>query len=189
MDKKLIFACVISAAVLFSGCEQKEDKQENAKIITSDNIVVTKDVVKEDATEEIAKGDGGQFYYSYNKEKNATQEDSFVAKANTTLDAYLKIKSPYEKVQITMMIKGLSKNYVVKCSACHDDYANGIIGPSLLDKDKNFIYERIMDFKNGKRTNILMKELVMQISDKELGELAGEIADFNKELKKMRESR
>ena len=109
--------------------------------------------------------------------------------ARTSLDAYLNIRSPYERVQITMMIHRLSKDFIVRCSPCHDDYANGVIGPSLLDKDGDFIYGRLVDFKTGRRKNVLMKELVMQIDDSTLKKIVDEIAAFNRQIRKMREER
>lgn len=183
MYKKSVLILTILALVLLSGCGQKDDKEKTKKAVPA-AIKVTKDVVKKDRTKEISKENNGQFYYSYNKEKNETNSEE--TKVRTTIDAYLDIKSPYEKVRITMMIKRLSHDYVVKCAACHDDYANGIIGPSLLDKDEDFIYERIHDFKTGKRKNVLMKELVSQISDEKLRSMAKEIADFNKQIREMR---
>ena len=186
MHKKLVFISTVLALVLLSGCGQKDDKKENKEVSTPAKIKVTKNVVKKDTTKEVSKENNGQFYYSYNEEKNATKYNSEDTKVRTTIDAYLNIKSPYERVRITMMIKRLSHDYVVKCAACHDDYANGIIGPSLLDKDKDFIYERISDFKTGKRKNVLMKELVNQISDEKLKAMAVEIADFNKQIREMR---
>jgi len=188
MHKKFILISAVLALVLLSGCGQKDEK-EKTKEVAPTAIKVTKDVVKKDTTKEVSKENSGQFYYSYNKEKNATKYNSEDTKVRTTIDAYLNIKSPYERVKITMMIKGLSHDYVVKCSACHDDYANGIIGPSLLDKDKDFIYGRINDFKTGKRKNVLMKELVSQISDEKLKSMAKEIADFNKQIREMRSKR
>ena len=146
-------------------------------------IKVTENAVDTTVSKTQDKSNSGQFYYSYNKEKNSTEEPP---KRRTTIDAYLNIKSPYEKVRITMMIKRLSNDYILRCSPCHDDYANGVIGPSLLDKNASFIYQRIMDFKSGKRKNVLMKELVSQIDDAKLKSIANEIANFNKEIRKMR---
>ncbi len=186
MHKKLIVVSTTLALVLLSGCGQKDEKEEAKNVAEPSPIKVTKNVVKENTTKEVSKENSGQFYYAYNKEKNATKYNSEDTKVRTTIDAYLNIKSPYERVRITMMIKRLSHDYVVKCAACHDDYANGIIGPSLLDKDKDFIYERINDFKTGKRKNVLMKELVSQISDEKLKAIAAEIADFNKQIREMR---
>ena len=192
ISKKIIFTCIVSGTLLFTGCGEKEKKEETVKKEAPATIKVTKNVVKKSTKKEISKENGGQFYYSYNKEdksKEAKAIDKYnseTSKTRTTIDAYLNIKSPYERVRITMMIKQLSKDYIIKCSACHDDYANGVIGPSLLDKDKDFIYQRILDFKTGKRKNVLMKELVSQIDDKQLESMAQEIANFNKQIRKMR---
>ncbi len=178
----------VAAAGLFAGCGDEGDhKPPNAK--TEDGrpqIKVTAGAVKMDKTREVSKENSGQFYYSYNKEKGAEEE---APKTRTTIDAYLNIRSPYERVRITMMIKRLSKDFIIRCSPCHDDYANGVIGPSLLDKDGDFIYGRLIDFKTGKRDNVLMKELVMQIDDAKLKSIADEIATFNKQIRKMREER
>ncbi len=178
------FVPLTVALLLWSGCGDEGVKvpaqsapSNTPKIKITEGAVDTTVAKKED------KSNSGQFYYSYNKEKNVSEEPP---KRRTTIDAYLNIKSPYERVRITMMIKRLSTTYIRKCSPCHDDYANGVIGPSLLDKNASFIYGRIMAFKTGKRKNVLMKELVEQMEDAQLRALAEEIANFNKEIRKMR---
>ncbi len=185
MDKKKWIVSLLMSGWILTGCGSSESKVKQEST-TVPEIKVVKDAVDTKVMEKDSKENSGQFYYSYNKEKNSTAYNSEDSKVKTTIDAYLNIKSPYEKVRITMMIKRLSKTYVVKCSACHDDYANGVVGPSLLDKDVDFIYGRIMDFKTGKRKNVLMKELVSQMDDAQLKEIANEIANFNKEIRKMR---
>ncbi len=187
MDNKKYLAPLLVGLMLIAGCGKS--KEESAK--TQDNapqptIKITKDAVNTDVKDGPSKSNSGQFYYSYNKEKNSSSYNAQDSKNRTTIDAYLNIKSPYEKVRITLMIKRLSTDYIIKCSACHDDYANGVVGPSLLDKNATFIYNRIQAFKTGKRKNVLMKELVSQIDDKKLKSLAQEIANFNKEIRKMR---
>ncbi len=89
-----------------------------------------------------------------------------------------KFRSPW-------LVNKLSKKFIVKCSACHNDYANGIIGPSLLGRDSNFIFDSIMKFKSGEKVNVLMSDLVKMMSDQEIRKLADEIYHFNKEIKKM----
>ena len=88
-----------------------------------------------------------------------------------------------------MLVSKLSKKFIVKCSACHNDYANGIIGPSLLGKDKKFIYNSIMDFKSGKKVNVLMTDLVKMMSEEEINQLSSEISEFNIKIKELREKR
>ena len=173
--------------VLFSGCGDSEEKSvPKSTPAVASAIKVTKDAVNTDVKEGKSKSNSGQFYYSYNKEKNASEYNAQDSKVRTSIDAYLNIKSPYERVRITLMIKRLSNDYIIKCSACHDDYANGVVGPSLLDKNATFIYGRIQDFKTGRKKNVLMKELVGQIDDEKLKSLANEIANFNKEIRKLR---
>jgi len=194
INKKIVLTCLIGGIILLSGCDKKKEEETKNKVAPAKTAVIkiTKNVVKKDTKKKASKENGGQFYYSYNKE-SASKESKAIDKYNsqtantkTTLDAYLHIKSPYERVRITLMIKRLSREYIIKCSACHDDYANGVIGPSLLGKDKDFIYKRIMAFKNGEKKNVLMKELVSQIDNKTLKNIAQEIANFNKQIIKMR---
>ncbi len=190
MDKKIVVSCLIGSLLFFGGCSDKDKKEDikSAETEAPTQIKVTKNAVKISDKKEEDKENSGQFYYSYNKEngKEVDKYNSETSKVRTTIDAYLNIKSPYERVRITMMIKRLSHDYIIKCSACHDDYANGVIGPSLLDKDADFIYKRILAFKTGERKNPLMKELVSRIDDAKLKSMAEEIANFNKEIRKMR---
>ncbi len=183
---RVTIAAAICAAVIMGGCSQSEKKSESTKETqaSAPHIKVIQNAVDTKVAQKKSEANSGQFYYSYNKEKNTTQSKS--SKSRTTIDAYLNIHSPYEKVRITMMIKRLSNDYIIKCSPCHDDYANGVIGPSLLGKSGDFIYKRIMEFKTGKKKNVLMKELVSQIDDAKLKSIADEIANFNKEILKMR---
>ncbi len=178
----------LAGALILSGCSGSDATQQTKTAATRAApaaITVTAGAVNTTVKKEKSKENSGQFYYAYNKEKNTTDTDE-ATQPRTTIDAYLHIKSPYERVRVTMMIKRLSKDYIIKCSPCHDDYANGVIGPSLLDKNATFIYQRIEAFKSGKRKNPLMKELVEQIDDAHLKTLAEEIANFNKEIRKMR---
>ncbi len=175
---------LICTALIIAGCGSS-DKESEATQTSASKIIVTQNAVDTKVDKKESKENSGEFYYSYNKEKNSTYNAND-SKQRTTIDAYLNIRSPYEKVRITMMIKRLSNDYIIKCSPCHDDYANGVIGPSLLGKDGEFIYNRIMEFKSGKKKNVLMRELISQIDNKKLKSIADEIANFNKEILKMR---
>ena len=174
--------------MILTGCggsDEAKQAQASADSATPAAIKVTAGAVDTTVKKEKSKENGGQFYYAYNKEKNSTY-NSEENKVRTTIDAYLHIRSPYERVRITMMIKRLSKDYIIKCSACHDDYANGVIGPSLLDKNATYIYDHITAFKTGTKKNVFMKELVEQMPESEIKALSEEIANFNKEIRKMR---
>ena len=185
MRKLTSIAVAAVLALGLAGCGDKKETKEAAKNAPAGQIKVTTGAVKKSDKAEVSKENSGQFYYSYNKEKNATEEE----KRRTTLDAYLNIRSPYERVQIELMIHKLSKDFRIKCSPCHDDYANGVIGPSLLGRDGKFIYGRLMAFKTGKKKNVLMKQLVEMNDEKTLQAIANEIAEFNKQIQEMRKGR
>ena len=184
---------LLTVIIAFSGCGDKKKEESKANEVAKPGAIkVTQNAVKKEVKKEASKQNSGQFYYSYNEEdksKEAKAIDKYeedTKKQRTTIDAYLHVRSPYERIKISLMVNKLSHDFIVHCSACHDDYGNGIIGPSLLGKDGNFIYGRLMDFKSGKRKNILMKGLVSQMDDKRLKAIANEIADFNAKLLKLR---
>jgi len=125
--------------------------------------------------------------HSYNSESQPANKDASVRiKPRTVVEANMNIRSPYEDVQIGLLVGELSKKFRVKCSACHSDYANGIIGPSLLAKSSDEIFEAISDFKSGKKSNPLMAGLIDHMEDSEIREIADEIYRFNQKLKEMR---
>ena len=194
MDKKS-FVFALTVALLFVGCGEKKKEDTTTSKQSTAKIVVTNNVVKKSTKKEVSKENSGEIYYSYNKpgmSKEAKEIERYIkksAKQTTEIDAFRRVRKPLTAVnmeELLQMRQKLSKDYIVLCSACHSDYANGIIGPSLLGKSKEFIYKRITDFKTGKKKNVLMVQLVSQLSDKKLMSLAGEISKFNKEVQKMR---
>lgn len=193
-------AVLTSSIFLFNGCSSDENKKadssQNLKTATSSGI----EVVKNENANEVKieeknrqNDNNNSYYFDYDvkskyaqNSKPANEDASVRERPRTALDANLHVRSPYEKIQISMLVKGLSKNFIVKCSACHNDYANGIIGPSLLGRSSDFIFEKIQKFKNDRKANVLMSDLVANMDDKELRELADEIFSFNQEIKNMR---
>jgi len=178
---------IVIVALLLVGCEKKEEKREQQVRAPAGQIKITENVVKEEkAKAKVKELDKGEFYYSY-KEAGKKQEEQVQDEAKyTKLGAYRYIKN-YETVQISLLANKLSKDFLIYCSACHDDYANGVIGPSLLGKDGEYIYKQLQDFKSGKRKNVLMVQLVRRLSDEKLKKLADEIAEFNKKVQKIKE--
>ena len=184
--RNTVWAISLGAVLLLSGCGGEKKDSATEKSASAAGIVVTEGAVKSLEKEGKSKENSGQFYYSYNKEKTGDDYNSEETKVRTELDAYRDIRSPYERVQITLMIQQLSPDYRLLCSACHDDYANGVIGPALLDKNATFIFNQIIAFKTGEKKNALMKELVNRIEEERLQNIAKEIERFNREIKEMR---
>ncbi len=204
MIKINALACVAVATAMLVGCSSTDkSKSEVVHKSTAGSEAPQIEIVANSNASEVKvkekKRDANQsksYYYDYNikseydPESRPANEDAAVrVKPRTKIDANINIRSPYEHVQIELLVRRLSKTFRIKCSACHDDYANGIIGPSLLARDSDYIYNKIADFKSGKSSNPLMDGLIKQMSDQEIRTLADEINTFNLEVKKMREKR
>ena len=128
-----------------------------------------------------------EFKHGYDPESQPANKDAAVRiKPRTQVDANMHVRSPYEKVKLSIIVGELSKKFRVKCSACHSDYANGVVGPSLLGKSSDEIFNSIADFKSGKKSNPLMDGLISQMEEREIRELADEIFEFNTKIKEMR---
>jgi cytochrome c553 len=165
---------------LLIGCEKKEENKseviqdaspkinivENAMDITTQNPLIVRDI------------DG-------NEKINISSDDNEEIQIVRKITAYAYIRNNYEKVSKELLSKKLSKNYFLKCSSCHDDYANGVIGPSLLTKTSDEIFDMIKAYKSDTKDNVLMRYLVSQMDDKEIRSLANEISEFNKEVREM----
>lgn len=73
---------------------------------------------------------------------------------------------------------GLSKEYIVKCSACHGRDGKGPIGPSIAGKDVKYNMAALLKYKNKQVPNTMMKGLLENTSEAQLQILATEIASF-----------
>ena len=73
-----------------------------------------------------------------------------------------------------------------KCSACHDNYANGVIGPSLLDKNEDDIFQAIKVYQTGEKKKCIYERFDFKMADEEIRSLANEIAQLNKEVRESR---
>ena len=181
----------LGAALLFVGCEKREEAPpksgQQIQAPAAQEIRITEGAVQEQRSE-TKEHDKGEFYYSY-KEKKSPVEPQELKKSDearyTALGAYRYVKN-YQDVQIALLANKLSKDFLIYCSACHDDYANGVIGPSLLGKSGDYIYQQLMEFKTGKRKNVLMEQLVGRLPDEKLKALADEIAEFNEKVQKIK---
>ncbi len=191
MIKNILLGTLIAISII--GCSDKEKKdetkkeevkthQEVLKIEVEDN----KNVKEVKVVEKLKDGlKNESYYYDYNV-KSENENSSNNEKPRNSLDANMHVRSPYEKIKVSMLVKKLSKEFIVKCSACHNDYANGIIGPSLLNKDATFIFNQIKKFKNDANANVLMTDLVKPMSDEDIKKLSDEIYEFNRQIKEIK---
>ncbi len=74
----------------------------------------------------------------------------------------------------------VSPLYKKRCSSCHGNIGQGIIGPKLMGRDKDYILNALHDFKSGKRKNYVMYGLLGNMTEEQLESLASEISTFQK---------
>jgi cytochrome c553 len=203
--KTIALSCAVFALTGCGGDDKATSKTEKiVKEVSSESsaapkieIVQSSDAkaIKVEEKEKVSSKDGhkDKYYYDYNikseydpNAKPANIDAAVRTKPRTAIEANMNIRSPYEKIQISMLVKKLSIKFMVKCSACHDDYANGVIGPSLLGKSSDEIFSAIDDFKSGKKSNVLMDDLIKMMDDDEIRTLADEIYNFNEQIKALR---
>jgi cytochrome c553 len=195
MIKKILLS---STLILWVGCgDEPKEAVKKVEVTTAPaiEIVANKNAkeVKVVEHKKHTKDKNDTYYYDYNVKSEydqnaqpANKDASVRVKPRTAIEANMNVRSPYEKVQIDMLVGKLSRTFRVKCSACHDDYANGVIGPSLLAKNSDEIFNTIADFKSGKKSNPLMDGLIDHMSEEEIRTLADEIYAFNKKIEEMR---
>ena len=199
--KYTILASSLLVLSIFSGCSDDTDSKSAQETATASSAPIIEVVqnnnsqaikVQEKKRTDLELKNGKAFYYDYNiksaYDQNAQPANSDAGvrvKPRTAIDANIHIRSPYQKIKVSMLVRKMSKKFIVKCSACHNDYANGIIGPSLLGKDADEIFNNIADFKSGKKSNPLMNDLIKMMTEDEIRAIAQEIYEFNLELQKM----
>ena len=72
--------------------------------------------------------------------------------------------------------EGVSKRYLTSCAPCHGANGKGVMAPSIAGKSKDEILASLKNYKESKVPNSLMKGLLTNVSDEDLGALADEIS-------------
>jgi len=208
MKKRGLLFIVPLLIMGFTACsDKKDDKESDAKsvasaksstppkieVVANKNEYALKVKSNEDEMEKGKSSNKNSFYYDYGEKSEydpnaqpANKDASVRTRPRTLLDAQMHIRSPYERVQVSLLSKQLSPIFRLKCSACHDDYANGVLGPSLLGRDVDYIYNKIIAFKTGKKKNVFMNDLIHNMSDKDIRAIAEDIYNFNLQIQKIR---
>jgi len=89
----------------------------------------------------------------------------------------------------------VSQKYKSKCSSCHgvngSGFQNGkkMMGPKLIGQSADVLYKDLVDFKDGRKENMVMKGLLMKLSEEDLRELADEIGEFPARAQAMKNSK
>jgi len=83
----------------------------------------------------------------------------------------------------------VSAEYKSKCSACHGANGSGeqdgraLMGPKLYGQDAEKLYKDLVDFKAGRKENVIMKGLLINTTEEELRKYADEIGNFHLQSK------
>ncbi len=92
-----------------------------------------------------------------------------------------KLKALKERAGSAMAFK-VSPLYKQKCSSCHGVNGEGAVGPRLIGKSEEYIYDALVSFKSGSRKNYVMYGLLSKMSDDDLKALSKEIGTFKEKL-------
>ncbi|WP_086268142.1 c-type cytochrome [Campylobacter devanensis] len=172
---------IILSAIIFLGCSNqtnsKNDPQESNKTATTNSIAI-----KKGSSANQTKSDEW-VVYDIDGKKNIKFGIGESNETTKSIGAIAFTRPPLQSINKALLKGQLSKNFITKCSACHDDYANGIIGPSLLDKTSEQIYDMIIAYRTKTKVNILMADLVKSMDNKEVADIANEISQFNEQFR------
>lgn len=113
---------------------------------------------------------------------SAIVEDKKDDKADEQND---ELKALKDKAGSVGVVK-ISAEYRSRCAACHgvdgSGYQEGrkLMGPKLYGLSEETIYKDLMDFKDGRKENVVMKGLLINTTNEELKMFAKEIGAFSK---------
>jgi len=198
------YLCSLAVALLLCGCGDDGDSGSAATSSAGQNSV-SQNSVSSNSTPQSAeqnstvkprinvksgeapkKDDKFVSYDFYGERKVNFNLNGDVNETTKNIVAYSSIRNQYEKLNFDLMKKRLGHDFILSCSACHDDYANGIIGPSLLDKTDAQIVDMIKKYKFKEKPNPLMVQLVNGMSEQQIETMAKEIYEFNKQFKEQK---
>ncbi len=87
----------------------------------------------------------------------------------------------------------VSDEYKSKCSSCHGvdgsgmQYGKKLMGPKIFGQSEEEIYKKLDDFKSGRKENMIMKGLLMHLSQDDLKRFAKEIGEFPARAKALKD--
>lgn len=94
-----------------------------------------------------------------------------------------KLKALRDKAGNTASFE-VSNAYRSKCASCHGTDGSGLqngkklMGPAIIGQSEEKLYKDLQDFKAGRKENLIMKGLLLNLTDEELRNFAKEISEF-----------
>jgi len=89
----------------------------------------------------------------------------------------------------------VSDEYKSKCSSCHGvdgsgmQYGKKLMGPKLFGQSADALYKKLDDFKAGRKENMVMRGLLLHLSQDDLKRLAKEVGEFPARKKALEDSK
>ena len=78
----------------------------------------------------------------------------------------------------------VSKEYRRKCASCHGVNGSGMqngkamMGPKIFGQSTEKLFKDLVEFKSGRKENVVMKGLLIPMSEEDLRRFADEIGEF-----------
>jgi cytochrome c553 len=78
----------------------------------------------------------------------------------------------------------VSNEYKSKCASCHGVNGSGMqngkamMGPKIFGQSAEKLYTDLVEFKSGRKENVVMKGLLIPLSEEDLKRFADEIGEF-----------
>lgn len=94
-----------------------------------------------------------------------------------------KLKALKDKAGSNSTFK-VSNAYKSKCASCHGVDGSGmqngrkLMGPAIIGQSEEQLFQNLVDFKAGRKENLIMKGLLLNLSEEELKNFAKEISSF-----------
>lgn len=88
----------------------------------------------------------------------------------------------------------VSQEYKSKCASCHGVNGSGeqngkaLMGPKLFGQSSEVVFKSLVDFKDGRKENMIMKGLLLQLNEEDLKRFADEIGEFPARAKEIQEA-
>lgn len=111
-----------------------------------------------------------------NKQTQTTQQTIPEHKNDRDIEAE-KLKALKDKAGNVAAFK-VSDNYKRRCSSCHSIDGKGAVGLPIFGQTAEEIYSKLNEYKDGRRTNPIMRSAIMHLSDSDFKELAQEVSEF-----------
>lgn len=110
------------------------------------------------------------------QQEQAPKQTAATHKSDREIEAE-KLKALKDKAGNVANFK-VSDNYKRRCASCHGIDGKGAVGLPIFGQSADTIYNKLLEYREGKRTNPIMRSAIMHLSDADYKELAQEVSEF-----------